>query len=70
MLNDIKKDAQVRMDKSIDALVTELAKIRTGRAHPSLLEHNIFFKTFKNYSIMRMMKAMKLVILISTYTIL
>ncbi|MEN1729247.1 MAG: ribosome recycling factor [Pseudomonadota bacterium] len=39
MLNDIKKDAQVRMDKSIAALVTELAKIRTGRAHPSLLEH-------------------------------
>jgi len=39
MLNDIKNDAQVRMSKSISALGTELAKIRTGRAHPSLLEH-------------------------------
>jgi ribosome recycling factor len=39
MLNDIKKDANNRMDKSIAALVGELAKIRTGRAHPSLLEH-------------------------------
>src|SRR3990167_8582869 len=27
------------MDKSVDALKTELAKLRTGRAHPSLLEH-------------------------------
>ena len=39
MLNDIKKDAQVRMGKSLDNLRSELAKIRTGRAHPSLLEH-------------------------------
>jgi len=39
MLNDIKKDANNRMDKSIAALIGELAKIRTGRAHPSLLEH-------------------------------
>jgi len=39
MLNDIKNDAQDRMDKSIGALVSELAKIRTGRAHPRLLEH-------------------------------
>lgn len=39
MLQDIKKDAKVRMTKSLDALRRELAKIRTGRAHPSLLEH-------------------------------
>lgn len=39
MLADIKKDAASRMDKSLDALKSELAKIRTGRAHPSLLEH-------------------------------
>ncbi len=39
MLNDIKKDASERMSKSVAALKTELAKIRTGRAHPSLLEH-------------------------------
>lgn len=39
MLNDIYKDANTRMDKSIEALRHELSKIRTGRAHPSLLEH-------------------------------
>jgi ribosome recycling factor len=39
MLEDIKKDARVRMAKSLEALTRELAKIRTGRAHPSLLEH-------------------------------
>jgi len=39
MLNEIKKDADVRMGKSIEALKGELAKIRTGRAHPSVLDH-------------------------------
>lgn len=39
MIDDIKKDATVRMMKSVDALRHELAKIRTGRAHPSLLDH-------------------------------
>jgi len=39
MLAKIKKDAAQRMVKSLDALKAELAKIRTGRAHPSLLEH-------------------------------
>lgn len=39
MLNDINKEAEERMSKSITALQAELAKIRTGRAHPSLLEH-------------------------------
>ena len=39
MLADITKDARIRMGKSIEALRHELAKIRTGRAHPSLLEH-------------------------------
>jgi ribosome recycling factor len=39
MLEDIKKDARIRMNKSLDSLRKELAKIRTGRAHPSLLEH-------------------------------
>jgi len=39
MLKEIKNDAQARMDKSLGVLQTELAKIRTGRAHPSLLEH-------------------------------
>jgi ribosome recycling factor len=39
MINDIKKDAETRMQKSIEALKGELTKIRTGRAHPSLLNH-------------------------------
>jgi ribosome recycling factor len=39
MIQDIKKDTRIRMSKSLDSLRTELAKIRTGRAHPSLLEH-------------------------------
>jgi len=39
MINEIKKDAHIRMNKSLESLRTELAKIRTGRAHPSLLEH-------------------------------
>jgi ribosome recycling factor len=39
MLAEIQKDARVRMGKSLESLRHELAKIRTGRAHPSLLEH-------------------------------
>ncbi|RZV38584.1 MAG: ribosome recycling factor [Chromatiales bacterium] len=39
MLDEIMKDAGVRMSKSVAALRTELTKIRTGRAHTSLLDH-------------------------------
>lgn len=39
MLNDIKKDAADRMAKSVASLKHELTKIRTGRAHTSLLDH-------------------------------
>jgi ribosome recycling factor len=39
MIDDITKDAESRMKKSVEAVHTELAKIRTGRAHPSLLDH-------------------------------
>jgi len=38
MLDEIKQDAEGRMKKSIDALGTAFAKIRTGRAHPSILD--------------------------------
>lgn len=37
MINDIKKDAESRMKKAVEALEGALGKIRTGRAHPSLL---------------------------------
>jgi len=39
MIEDIKKDAGQRMQKSIEAFRSELSKIRTGRAHTSLLDH-------------------------------
>lgn len=39
MLNDIKKDARARMAKSVDSLRQVLTKLRTGRAHTSLLDH-------------------------------
>jgi ribosome recycling factor len=39
MLNDIKKDATSRMAKSVEALKQALTKLRTGRAHTSLLDH-------------------------------
>jgi ribosome recycling factor len=38
MIDDIIKDAEHRMDKSLVALDTAFKKIRTGRAHPSLLD--------------------------------
>lgn len=39
MLADIQRDSKLRMGKSVESLRHELAKIRTGRAHPRLLEH-------------------------------
>ena len=39
MIEDIKKDASSRMRKSVESLKDNLAKVRTGRAHPSLLDH-------------------------------
>ncbi len=38
MIEDIKKDAKVRMQKSLEALSGNFNKIRTGRAHPSILD--------------------------------
>lgn len=38
MLNEIQKDAQARMEKSIETFQTHISKIRTGRASPSLLD--------------------------------
>jgi len=39
MIDDIKKDTSTRMRKSIESLKDNLAKVRTGRAHASLLDH-------------------------------
>lgn len=38
MIEDIKKDAESRMKKSLEALETAFKKVRTGRAHPSILD--------------------------------
>ncbi|MCK5886173.1 MAG: ribosome recycling factor, partial [Alcanivorax sp.] len=39
MIDDIRKDAESRMKKSLAALDTALKRVRTGRAHPSLLDN-------------------------------
>ena len=39
MLNDIKKNADQKMQKSLEAFKGDLSKIRTGRAHTGLLDH-------------------------------
>lgn len=39
MIDEIEKDAAERMQKSVAALSTAMAKIRAGRAHTSLLDH-------------------------------
>ncbi|MDA0892430.1 MAG: ribosome recycling factor, partial [Proteobacteria bacterium] len=38
MIDDIQSDAEERMEKSLDALAQNFNKIRTGRAHPSILD--------------------------------
>ncbi|MEM0910447.1 MAG: ribosome recycling factor [Pseudomonadota bacterium] len=38
MIDEIELDASERMEKSINALRSQMSKIRTGRAHPSLLD--------------------------------
>jgi ribosome recycling factor len=39
MINDVKKTAEQKMGKSVEALKHDFAKIRTGRAHTGLLDH-------------------------------
>jgi ribosome recycling factor len=39
MLDDIKKTADGKMQKSLESLKNDLAKVRTGRAHTGLLDH-------------------------------
>ncbi len=39
MINDVKKAAEQKMVKSVEALKVDLGKIRTGRAHTGLLDH-------------------------------
>ncbi len=39
MINDLKKDAEKRMGRSIEALREEFSRLRTGRANAALLEH-------------------------------
>lgn len=39
MIDELKEDAEIRMGKSVVSLKNELTKLRTGRAHTSLLDH-------------------------------
>lgn len=39
MIADVKKSAEQKMQKSVEALKTDLGKVRTGRAHTGLLDH-------------------------------
>jgi ribosome recycling factor len=39
MIADVKKSAEQKMQKSLDALKADLAKVRTGRAHTGILDH-------------------------------
>ena len=39
MINDIKKDAEQRMQRGVEAFKEDIRKLRTGRAHAGLLEH-------------------------------
>ena len=39
MIADLKKGAEQKMQKSLDALKSDLGKVRTGRAHTGLLDH-------------------------------
>lgn len=39
MINDIKRSAEEKMKKSIEALKVEFSKVRTGRAHAGILDH-------------------------------
>lgn len=38
-LNQLKRDIEARMTKSIDTLASQLLRLRTGRANPALLDH-------------------------------
>ena len=38
MLNDLKKDGEIRMRKSIESLESGFSRVRTGRAHPAMLK--------------------------------
>jgi len=39
MIAELKKTTELKMSKSLDALKHDLAKVRTGRAHPGILDH-------------------------------
>jgi len=39
MINEVKKSAEQKMNKSLEAFKTDLTKVRTGRAHTGILDH-------------------------------
>lgn len=39
MMSDLNKTTEQKMQKSVDVLIADLAKVRTGRAHTGILDH-------------------------------
>lgn len=39
MIPELKKTSEQKMQKSLEALKADLGKVRTGRAHPGILDH-------------------------------
>ena len=39
MISDIKKTTEQKMGKTLEALIADFGKVRTGRAHPGILDH-------------------------------
>ena len=39
MISDLKKNLELKMSKSLDTLRSNFGKVRTGRAHPGILDH-------------------------------
>jgi ribosome recycling factor len=39
MIDEVKKTAEQKMKKTVESLKNDLAKVRTGRAHPGILDH-------------------------------
>ena len=39
MIADVKKSAEQKMQKSLEALKVDLSKVRSGRAHTGILDH-------------------------------
>ena len=58
MIQNIQKESEEKMNKSVDSLKNNLTKIRTGRAHPSILD-NIRVNHYGNESPLSQVSSIK-----------